>query len=183
VFVTGLERGLVPISHASGDPGALAEERRLLYVGLSRAERELHASWASERDRGARSSARTPSPYLVEFERAITGEEPGDVGGDANRRGARAARAQLTAAADDELAPDDRRVFDELVAWRLGVSRAAAIPAFVVFDNKVLRSVARARPGSAGELLAISGIGPAKLERYGAAILEIVGHHAPSPIG
>jgi len=183
VFVTGLERGLVPISHAAGDAAALAEERRLLYVGLSRAERVLHVSWASERDRGARSSARTPSPYLVEFERAITGEEPEEVGGDANRRGARAARARLAAAADEELTPDDRHVFDDLVAWRLGVSRAAAIPAFVVFDNKVLRSVARARPGSADELLAISGIGTAKLERYGAAVLEIVGRHAPSPIG
>ncbi len=80
-----------------------------------------------------------------------------------------------------ELTPDDRRVFDALVAWRLDVSRAAAVPAFVVFDNKVLRSVARTRPGSSDELLAVAGVGPAKLERYGAAVLEIVGRHATSP--
>jgi DNA helicase-2/ATP-dependent DNA helicase PcrA len=182
VFVTGLERGLVPISHAQGDAEALDEERRLLYVGLSRAERALHVSWASERDRGGpRASARTPSPYLAEFERAVRGEPPAETGRATNERGARAAKARLAAAADAELTPDDRRVFDALVAWRLDVSRAAAVPAFVVFDNKVLRSVARARPTSRDELLAVAGIGPTKLERYGAAVLEIVGRHAASP--
>jgi DNA helicase-2/ATP-dependent DNA helicase PcrA len=181
VFVTGLERGLVPISHAHGDAEALDEERRLLYVALSRAERALHVSWASERDRGgARSSTRTPSPYLVELERALAGEEPEDTGLATNQRGARAARERLNAAADAELTPDDRRVFDDLVAWRLDVARAAAVPAFVVFDNKVLRSLARRRPASAAELLTVSGVGPTKLERYGAAVLEIVGRHAAS---
>jgi DNA helicase-2/ATP-dependent DNA helicase PcrA len=183
VFVTGLERGLVPISHAHGDAEALDEERRLLYVGLSRAERALHVSWASERDRGGpRAASRTASPYLVEFERALSGEEPPvETGRATNQRGARAARARLSAAADADLTPDDRRIFDALVAWRLDVSRAAAIPAFVVFDNKVLRSVAQSRPASSDDLLAVAGIGPAKLERYGAAVLEIVGRHATSP--
>ena len=181
VFVTGLERGLVPISHAQGDAEALDEERRLLYVGLSRAERALHVSWASERDRGGpRASTRTASPYLVEFERALRGEPPEEIGRATNERGARAAKARLAAAADAELTPDDRRVFDALVAWRLDVSRAAAVPAFVVFDNKVLRAVARTRPASSDELLAVAGIGPTKLERYGAAVLEIVGRHAAS---
>ena len=119
---------------------------------------------------------------LVEFERALSGEEPpAETGRATNQRGARAARARLAAAADAELTPDDRRIFDALVAWRLDVSRAAAIPAFVVFDNKVLRSVARSRPASGDDLLAVAGIGPAKLERYGAAVLEIVGRHAASP--
>jgi len=110
----------------------------------------------------------------------VSGKEPEEAGGAANQRGARAARERLAAAADAELTPDDRRVFDELVAWRLDVSRAAAVPAFVVFDNKVLRSVARARPTSNNELLAVAGVGPTKLERYGAAVLEIVGRHAAS---
>ena len=53
VFVTGLERGLVPISHAKSTE-ALDEEQRLLYVALSRAERGLHLSWARERTVGGR---------------------------------------------------------------------------------------------------------------------------------
>ena len=177
VFVAGLERGLVPISHAQGDSAALDEERRLLYVGLSRAQRALHVSWAARRDRGERVSTRTPSPYLAEIERAITGapEPPRDA--DVNRRGARQAKAALGALADAELAPTDRPLFDALVTWRKDVARAAGVPAYVVFDNKSLRAVAGARPTSGEELLGVAGVGPVKLERYGAAILEIISDH------
>ena len=64
VFVTGLEDGFVPIFHAESE-AALAEERRLLYVALSRAEDELHCSWARERTFGARKVEREPSPYIA----------------------------------------------------------------------------------------------------------------------
>jgi DNA helicase-2/ATP-dependent DNA helicase PcrA len=70
VFVTGLERGLVPISWA-GTPAARAEERRLLHVALGRAEDRLHCSWARERTSHGRRSARQPSPWLGELEQAI----------------------------------------------------------------------------------------------------------------
>lgn len=177
VCVTGLERGLVPISHAHGDPAALAEERRLLYVALSRAVRGLHVSWAGARDRGDRTSTRTASPYLAEIQRAITGEPEPSPSPDTNRRGAREARARLASLAEEELAPADRPLYDALVAWRLDVARAAGVPAYVVFDNKVLRTVAGARPASPAELLALPGVGPVKLDRYGAAVLELVGRH------
>jgi ATP-dependent DNA helicase UvrD/PcrA len=178
VFVAGLERGLVPISHAQGDHDALAEERRLLYVALSRAERSLHLSWASRRDRGSRTSTRTASPYLGEVERAIAGATEPPADRDVNRRGARAARDRLTGLADQELAPDERPLYDALVEWRRDLARAAAVPAYVVFDNKTLRALTRARPASPTDLLDVSGIGPVKVERYGAAVLEIVGRHA-----
>jgi ATP-dependent DNA helicase UvrD/PcrA len=71
VFVTGLERGLVPISWAS-TPDARAEERRLLHVALGRAEDTLRCSWARLRTTGGRRSARQPSPWLVDLEHAIT---------------------------------------------------------------------------------------------------------------
>jgi DNA helicase-2/ATP-dependent DNA helicase PcrA len=67
VFVTGLERGLVPISWAD-TPDAQAEERRLLHVALSRAEDELHCSWACVRTTGSRAVAREPSPWLAALE-------------------------------------------------------------------------------------------------------------------
>ncbi len=51
VWVCGLESGLVPIAYAT-TPAALAEERRLVYVALTRAERELHCSWARQRRAG-----------------------------------------------------------------------------------------------------------------------------------
>ena len=62
-YVTGLERGLVPISWATSEP-ALAEEQRLLHVALSRAEDELHCSWARSRTVGSRRTPREPSPWL-----------------------------------------------------------------------------------------------------------------------
>ncbi|MDP9388250.1 MAG: ATP-dependent helicase, partial [Actinomycetota bacterium] len=63
VFVTGLEKGLVPIGHAT-TPAAEAEERRLLHVALTRAVDEVHCTWAERRTFGSRSVARSPSPYL-----------------------------------------------------------------------------------------------------------------------
>jgi DNA helicase-2/ATP-dependent DNA helicase PcrA len=67
VFVTGLERGLVPISWSTSD-AAQAEERRLLHVALSRAEDELHCSWARVRAVGSRRAPREPSPWLGQLE-------------------------------------------------------------------------------------------------------------------
>ncbi len=65
VFVVGLEDGYVPIAYAAAED-ARAEERRLLYVALSRASRQLHCSWARMRRTGTgRRRERDPSPWLA----------------------------------------------------------------------------------------------------------------------
>jgi DNA helicase-2/ATP-dependent DNA helicase PcrA len=51
VFVAGMEDGLFPLSRAVDDPDTLEEERRLFYVGITRAERKLYLSWARSRRR------------------------------------------------------------------------------------------------------------------------------------
>jgi superfamily II DNA helicase RecQ len=145
---------------------------------LSRAQRALHVSWAGKRSRGERVSSRSPSPFLAEIERGISGEPEPPRDAAVNQRGARQARASLEAVADQELAPADRPLFEELVTWRRDVARASGVPAFVVFDNKTLRAMAGARPSSNSALLDVAGVGPTKLERYGAALLEIVGRHS-----
>ena len=76
VFVTGLERGLVPISHAKSTE-ALDEEQRLLYVALSRAERQLHLSWSRERTVGGRVAWRTRSTWIQRVEDAVHPPAPG----------------------------------------------------------------------------------------------------------
>ena len=63
VHLVGLSEGLLPISHASG-LAAIDEERRLLYVGITRARRRLALSWARE---GLRGRSREPSRFLAEL--------------------------------------------------------------------------------------------------------------------
>ncbi len=69
VCVVGLEDGYVPVVHAAS-PAAVAEERRLLYVALSRASERLWCSWARSRRTGSgRASPREPSPWLASISR------------------------------------------------------------------------------------------------------------------
>ena len=63
---------------------------------------------------------------------------------------------------------------DALRAWRLQRSRADGVPAYVVLSNATVAEIAAALPRNERELSAVSGIGPTKLERYGADILAIV---------
>jgi superfamily I DNA/RNA helicase len=73
VHVTGLEAGFVPISHA-GSSEAIDEERRLLYVALTRAREELRCSWAERRTFGDRSVTRRPSPWLAAIEQCLVAQ-------------------------------------------------------------------------------------------------------------
>ena len=84
-------------------------------------------------------------------------------------RAARPRRGSVAAAAD--LDPGDAEVFERLRAWRAGVAKDQGVPAYVVFHDATLREVARARPGTVTDLAGISGVGAAKLERYGGSLL------------
>jgi DNA helicase-2/ATP-dependent DNA helicase PcrA len=64
VFITGLEEGLLPHSRSLEDPEALAEERRLMYVGVTRAKDRLYLSYAFRRARFGTSDPRAPSRFL-----------------------------------------------------------------------------------------------------------------------
>jgi ATP-dependent DNA helicase RecQ len=65
----------------------------------------------------------------------------------------------------------DAGLFERLRAWRLETARTESVPAFHVFSDRTLKAVAAARPTDEVELLAVPGVGPAKLERYGPALL------------
>ncbi len=77
-------------------------------------------------------------------------------------------------AGDRDLSPADTALFNALKEWRARVARASAVPAYVVFSDATLRAVATERPTSRDALLAISGIGPVKIERFGDDVLGIV---------
>jgi len=67
VFLAGLEEGLFPHIRASGDPKALEEERRLFYVGMTRAKKRLYLSFAESRRFSYQTSSRQPSRFLAEI--------------------------------------------------------------------------------------------------------------------
>ncbi len=73
--------------------------------------------------------------------------------------------------ADDE---SHLSVFQALRAWRLQVAREHGVPAYTVFHDATLEEIARRRPRSSAELRLVSGVGAVKLERFGAAVLDVV---------
>jgi DNA helicase II / ATP-dependent DNA helicase PcrA len=174
VFLTGLERGFVPIAYAD-TPAALAEERRLLYVAITRAQRDLVFSWAERRFLGARVQARQPSPYLPLLEAAVGAMAPG--GGGDWRMAVAAERARLAAARAARALPGesaDPNVMAALVAWRRALARASGVPAFVIFHDATLAALAETRPRTRDALLALPGLGPVKVERYGDELLALL---------
>jgi DNA helicase-2/ATP-dependent DNA helicase PcrA len=171
VCVTGVERGLVPISYAT-EADALDEERRLLHVALSRAGHDLHISWARRRTVGGRDAKRSPSPWIAAIEAAVTPGEPVSAG---NRLAS--VRAGLRARRPDDLPEADDALFRALKDWRRDLARARGVPAYVVFRDATLLELASARPTTRGGLLDVTGIGPTKAELYGDDVLALVAQH------
>jgi DNA helicase-2/ATP-dependent DNA helicase PcrA len=182
VHLAGLESGLVPIFQAQTSEAA-AEERRLFYVAITRAERELWLHWAEERTFGIRKARRKPSPYLDEIEPVLDAMRRGAAPADAAlhlpvvRETARAAAKPRLGRSASTLEPGDQVLFEELRRWRSQQAKAASVPAFVIFDDKTLTEVASRRPTDRAGLLAVPGIGPVKLERYGDDLLAVVAGH------
>ena len=67
VFLTGLEEGVFPHGRALDDEEGIEEERRLAYVGLTRAKERLFLSYAAERRLGGYAGVREPSRFLLEM--------------------------------------------------------------------------------------------------------------------
>lgn len=168
VFLPLLEEGSLPVGHALQDEAALAEERRLLYVGITRARRDLVMTWARQRpSQTGRPKAQKMSRFLAPLvPRGPAGGAPRLI---ASPRPDRPARGEVLAASDAD--PD---LVDALRAWRSERARADGMPAFVVLHDTTLVAIAQQQPRTIGQLLRVPGIGPAKAERYGAEVLAVI---------
>jgi ATP-dependent DNA helicase RecQ len=91
----------------------------------------------------------------------------------------RRARARTRAVATEGLDAAAEARFERLRAWRAQVAKEHGVPAYVVFHDGTLRAIAQRAPETRAALGDISGIGAAKLERYGAALLELLA----APVG
>jgi DNA helicase-2/ATP-dependent DNA helicase PcrA len=156
---------VVHLADAEQYPHRLAddveEERRLFHVAITRASQ--HATIVT----GPR-----PSPFVDELtnepseRRVVSSHRPEPVV--AAKRAAGPTSDDLVASLDD----DGRRRFEALKGLRNELRDGK--PAYVVFDNKTLVAIARTLPTSRSELSRIPGIGPAKLDQYGEAVLALL---------
>jgi DNA helicase-2/ATP-dependent DNA helicase PcrA len=149
VFLPRLLDGELPFrsGRAKADP---EEERRLLYVGITRARRYLFLTWPS-------AGRAQPSPFLDEMELATSGPS----------RAKSAPGPAVTVGRGGA-------VFDRLKEWRRKRAQTDGVPAYVVFHDRTLAEIAERRCKDWADLAAISGVGPAKLERYADEVLAVV---------
>ncbi|MGN6783339.1 MAG: ATP-dependent helicase [Marmoricola sp.] len=191
VFCCGLQDGSVPITYAD-TPEAVEEERRLLYVGLTRAREHLWLSWSLARSPGGQ-ARRRPSRFLDGL-RPASPTDTGPVGGrsaGARRTSRKAAhcrmcRRPLASAAErnrgycqDCPVPYDEALFEALRGWRRRRSEEEGVPAYVVFSDATLEAIAEVRPRDASGLRGVNGVGPAKLEKYADDVLAILAGNDP----
>ena len=169
VFLPALEEGTLPIRQAT-EPAELAEERRLLYVGITRARRSLWLSWATSRVAASgREGRRSRSRFLDGLVPAGAGR------GRAVATGGTAGSGTNGRSATPKVDPADRSpLSNALRAWRTARAKADAVAPFIVFHDTTIEAIATSRPRSIAELRRVPGVGPTKLDRYGEEIIGVV---------
>jgi DNA helicase-2/ATP-dependent DNA helicase PcrA len=184
VFLVGLVEGVLPTTYAK-TPEAVEEERRLLYVGITRARQWLNLSYAASRNPGGRQ--RRPSRFLPLAGPEMAGPRRREVRDpDGTRRRViatpcRVCGAALTEAVQRKLgrcatcpSTMDEELYGRLKAWRSGLAVLQGVPAYVVFTDATLTALAERRPEAIAALVDIAGIGPRKLGLYGEAVIALV---------
>lgn len=182
VFLVGVHEGTMPFVYATST-AAVEEERRLLYVGVTRARDALHVSWAAARAPGGRAS-RGPSRFLDPLVGDASASTAASRTSRRRTKDARVAacrvcsrplsdtRARKLGRCADCPSSYDEQLHATLREWRRQRAAAENVPAYCVFTDTTLTALAEMAPDDTAALVAVPGIGPAKLEKYGA---ELVG--------
>jgi DNA helicase II / ATP-dependent DNA helicase PcrA len=216
VFIPRVEDGELPFKRAG--PKGVGEERRLLYVGITRAKSHLAVTCVNDQKRRPSpffrelSDAPTPAgleskrrrPLVVEeinaepgleleipggFEGKIVEIHEGSVAVELENGRLMVVRFGERVNSGGKTLPlaapktDHQLLVDVLRKWRLERARSDDVPAYVIFHDSTIDEIARARPESLDELGEIDGLGPVKLERYGAEVLEVLKQAEAASVG
>ena len=112
-------------------------------------------------------SAATAAPAHARGGRSASS---GSTGGNGR---ASAGRGAAAVADEEPLSATGQAIEERLRAWRKAEAAKLGQPAFCVFSDKTLRAIAAEQPVSEGDLLAVSGVGPAKAAKFGPAVCQI----------
>ena len=214
VFLPRVEDGELPFKR-SKSADAIAEERRLFYVGITRAKTHLSITWVNDGRRkgstfigelktpgakkgGPALAAPAVRPEEVAAALAMVIELPQGFEGpivDITETGAvieleggaemvvpfgeRVTVGKRTLPLGPPHEEPDGDLVEALKKWRLERSKADEVPAYVIFHDSTLTEIAARKPATDYELAAVPGIGPAKIEKYGAELLSLIGAAAP----
>ena len=180
VFCVGMHEGMMPSIHAD-TPEMVEEERRLFYVGVTRARHDLMISWAATRKAGGRGN-RQPTRFLDSL--LPSNHAARQVSSQARQRKVAKCRVcnTILAVADRKLgrcadcpATYDETLYENLRTWRKEQSTEQGKPAYVIFTDATLQSIAESKPADVTALAKVPGVGPAKLEAYAESVLALVG--------
>ncbi|WP_165242986.1 ATP-dependent DNA helicase UvrD2 [Corynebacterium lizhenjunii] len=189
VFLVGLQEGSVPISHAirSGEDEQIEEERRLFYVGVTRAREHLYCSWTL-----AKNPDSHPSRKRTRFLDGIVPDvAPAAAGARTQRaRRCRVCRLPLETPRQRSLGRHEEcdggmseDIFSALRVWRSERARHDQVPPYIIFTDATLMAIAEQLPQDQAELLSISGIGEVKLANYGAEVLQVLAQFSEHATG
>lgn len=178
VALVGVHDGGVPFVLAETD-AEIAEERRLLYVGITRAREHLRISWS-----GGRGRDRGPSRFLTplaptarqaprERRRRVV-QETVATSCRVCGRGLHTPAERVLGRHEECPSSYDAELLAALTTWRTRVAAEAKLPGFCVFTDSTLVAIAEACPTSADALAQISGVGPSKIRKYGDDVLALV---------
>ena len=163
VHLAGLEEGFVPLGRARTQ-AARDEEARLLYVAMTRAERNLFLHWSASRRLPRGTVERQPSPLLGHLPEARPPEPVDHV---PQLEASRARLAMRSPAGNDV-------VYNALLDWRERTAKRARTEPAAVLPDRILRAIADGHPTTEAALGEIPGVGPLRASRLGQELLDVL---------